>query len=283
MTCLSKVRAALNAMTASERKLAQLVMDDPQVVIHQPAKAIAEACGTSPASVVRFARMLGFPSLREMKEDLRLDLMQKAASDTRSAINLEDDLMSVAAGLHNKIVSGMQTTLNMQTAESVQRAVDAIDRAETLYLYGVGASSLPALDMQQKMARVNRRAIYREDHDVGILDSLYMTSRDALIAFSYSGRTREVNVAVRNAAERGVHCIAITKFGRSPLSALATITLPLPENEAEVRYAAVQSKYESFLLVDLLYAGYIQRHKEHVEDQIERTRAVIRQLKDKAE
>ena len=131
--------------------------------------------------------------------------------------------------------------------------------------------------------RVNKRAIYRDDHDLGVLDALYMSEKDLLIAFSYSGRTREVNVAVRQASERNVPCIAVTKFGRSPLASLATFTLPLPESEQDVRYAAVQSKYSSFLLVELLFVGYIQHSGMDVQQQLETTRATIRQLKEKAE
>ena len=50
-----------------------------------------------------------------------------------------------------------------------------------------------------------------------------------------------------------------------------------------MRYAAVQSKYSSFLLVELLFVGYIQHSGMDVQQQLETTRATIRQLKEKAE
>ena len=283
MSCLTKVRSAIDAMTTGEKKLAQLLLSDPQLVLRSSAKDIGESCGVSPASVVRFARMLGFDSLRDMKDDLHLDVMQQAQQEQQVQLNFSDSLENMASCLSAKIAAGMQAALNLQNFDDIRRAVALIAQADTVYLYGVGASSLPALDLQQKLVRVNKRAIYRDDHDLGVLDALYMSEKDLLIAFSYSGRTREVNMAVRQASERNVPCIAVTKFGRSPLASLATFTLPLPESEQDVRYAAVQSKYSSFLLVELLFVGYIQHSGMDVQQQLETTRATIRQLKEKAE
>ncbi len=260
MACLSKTRAALDTMTASERKLAQLILSDPHLVMSGSAKTIGESCGTSAASVVRFAQMLGFDSLREMKIDLRNDIAQEMAEEQHIHVSFGMPLDLMAPRICQQIASGMQTTVNMQSYPDLERAVQMLWDAQNVYIYGIGASSLPALDLQQKLVRVNKRAVYREDQDLGILDAHHMTEKDLMIAFSYSGAKERVNKAVRVGVKRGMKCIAVTRFGRSPLANMATLTLPLPENEKPIlRYAAVQSKYAALLVVDLLFAQYVSR------------------------
>ena len=91
MACLSKTRAAFDTMTAGERKLTQLIFDEPQHVIHGTSKSIGERCGLSAPSVVRFAQRLGYPSLRDMKKDLQEDLTQDV-DDTPTQPNDHSDL-----------------------------------------------------------------------------------------------------------------------------------------------------------------------------------------------
>lgn len=276
MACLSKVRTAMDTMTTSERKLAQLVISDPCLVMSGSAKTIAQCCGVSAASVVRFAQMLGFSSLREMKDDLHRDVTQQMKAEQQIDIDFAALFEAVAPRIASRITSGMQATLDMQNYADLDQAVQMLLQAQTIYLYGIGASSLPALDLMQKLVRVNKRAVYREDQDLGLLDAYYMTDKDVLVAFSYSGTKERVNKAVHIATNRGMKCIAVTRFGRTPLANMATLTLPLPENEPEIRHAAVQSKYAALLVVDLMFASYVKYLKDDAAAMFEKTRAVIR-------
>ncbi len=276
MACLSKVRTAIDTMTASERKLAQLILDDPCLVMSGSAKSIAQRCDISPASVVRFAKMLGFSSLREMRDDLQRDVTQQMKAEQQIDMDFSAPLEVIAPRISSRIISGLESTLEMLSYEDLDQAVQMLLQARTVYLYGAGASSLPAHDLLQKLVRVSKQAIYREDQDLGLLDAYYMTDQDVMVVFSYSGTNERVNSAVQIASSRGMKCIAVTRFGRTPLANMATITLPLPENEPEIRYAAVQSKYATLLVVDLLFVGYVKNIKEDAGTLFEKTRAIIR-------
>ena len=257
MACLSKTRAAFDTMTASERKLAKLIFDEPQYVIHGTSKTIGERCGISAPSVVRFAQRLGYASLREMKNDLRDDLEQNV-DDAPEQPNNCSDLHELLPYFTTQLTMGVQMAMGMQNLDDMEQAVRMIHEAETVYLYGIGASALPVLDLQQKLLRVNKRAIYRTDQKLGKLDAFHMTASDLIIAFSHSGVHAEMNEAVCEATSRGAKCIAITRFGRSPLASFATLTLPLPENEPFLMsYASAQSKYSSLQIADLLFARYL--------------------------
>ena len=171
MACLSKTHAALATMTASERKLAELIFSNPHVVLEGSAKVIGENCGISAASVVRFAQRLGYPSLKDMKIDLSNDLQQEEADEMPMKDVPSMPLNAVANHFGSKIAYGMQTMVEMQSLPDLERAVQMICEAKTVYLYGFIASSYPALDLQHKLVRMNKRAIFRGDRQLGILDA----------------------------------------------------------------------------------------------------------------
>jgi len=257
MACLSKIRTALENMTTSERKLGQLILKDPELVLNGSTKTIGENCGISAASVVRFAQMLGFSSLSAMKDDLRADLEQSKASEPVMQLKETDSLEVLAKQFVCGVSSGIQTMLDMQSFPDLERAVDMICEAKTVYLYGGIASSYPARDLQQKLVRARKRAVYREDRTLGEMDVYSMTEEDLMIVFSCSGTYAGVNKAVQIAASRGLKCLAITRFGRTPLASMATLILPLPENNDDLmHYRIAQSKYASMMISDMLFAGY---------------------------
>ena len=58
------------SMTSTEQKIADCILNEPEKTIEMTAAELSELTGTSPATVIRFARKLGFKSLSEMRVSL---------------------------------------------------------------------------------------------------------------------------------------------------------------------------------------------------------------------
>lgn len=86
------------------------------------------------------------------------------------------------------------------------------------------------------------------------------TSKDVVIAFSYSGHTKEVNVAVEKAKEKGAKIITVTGNIKCKLRTLSDISLVVPSVELnESRLAAIFSRYGQLFVVDVLFVGLAKR------------------------
>ena len=276
MACLSKVRAAIYNMTTSERKLAQLLITSPQVVLNGSAKSIGENCGISAASVVRFAQMLGFSSLQEMKDDLRNEIEQGVDNELLAQNSTPVTLEALSQQFCSGISSGLKTTEDMLSFPELEKAIELLCQAKTVYLYGTIASSYPARDLQQKLVRMSKCAVFRDERNMGLLDAYNMTEEDLMIVFSFSGTHDYINKAVQIATKRGMKCIAVTRFGRSPLANMATHVIPLPDNDEVLsHYIVAQSKYESMLIADLLFAGYVIRSGANLNEILAATSEVL--------
>lgn len=70
MSCTLFINACLASLSDTERRLAEYVLANPQSVMHMNAKQFAQACGSSPAAVVRFSKRLGFQGFTALKLDL---------------------------------------------------------------------------------------------------------------------------------------------------------------------------------------------------------------------
>ena len=65
------IRAQLDSLTKSERKIARLLLEDYPISGLAGIPAIAEAAGVSAPTIVRFVAKLGFKNIAQMREQLR--------------------------------------------------------------------------------------------------------------------------------------------------------------------------------------------------------------------
>lgn len=71
---LSLIRASLELMRNSERKVANCVLQDPASVVSYSITELAEKAGTSEPTVIRFCRRLGLRGYMDLRLSLARDL-----------------------------------------------------------------------------------------------------------------------------------------------------------------------------------------------------------------
>ncbi len=74
------IRAQLDSLTKSERKIARLLLEDYPVSGLAGIPAIAEAAGVSAPTIVRFVAKLGFKNIAQMREQLQIEISTRLAS-----------------------------------------------------------------------------------------------------------------------------------------------------------------------------------------------------------
>lgn len=280
MGCLMRIRAARESFTPSEAKIAAFIAGNVEDAVNVTTQELAGRSGVSPATVVRFSRMLGYESFAEMNADLLKDLESDEEPMMELLLNTQDDLSVMSQKALSNVTMAISSMLAMLRYKDLEEAIELLQHAEHIYLYGIGASGIVATDFMQKLVRVNYKCLYYSDQDLGVVASTFLSERDVVVAFSYGGRTKEVNFAVKNARAKGAKCIAVTKFGKNPLATLADIVLPLPSIEREVRIGALASRYAQLFVVDLLYLGIVRGDMARTHEYLETTRGLIEVFKE---
>ena len=78
---------------------------------------------------------------------------------------------------------------------------------------------------------------------------------DAVVAISYSGATRDTLRAVEIAKEAGAQVVALTRFGRTPLSQLGDAVLHTSSPESRYRAEGYYSRIAQLCIIDALFVG----------------------------
>ncbi|MFE9248591.1 MurR/RpiR family transcriptional regulator [Streptomyces sp. NPDC007088] len=262
----AKVRTLAPSMTRSMQRVAEAVAADPAGCSALTVTGLAERTGTSEATVVRTARLLGYPGYR----DLRLALAGLAAHQESGAapsvtadIALDDPMAEVVAKLaHDEQQTLADTAANLDTT-ALSAAVSALVQARRVDIYGAGASGLVAQDLEQKLLRIGMLAHAHADPHLAITNAVQLRGRDVAVAITHSGSTSDVVEPLRIAFEQGATTIAVTGRPDGSVAQYADHVLTTSTaRESELRPAAMSSRASQHLVVDCLFVGVAQRTYE---------------------
>ena len=274
------IRDRYENFSKAYKKISDYILSNPQDLIKSTALDISKRCGVSSASIVRFAKYIGFNGLDELK----ISIASKNYNDNKNYINpiisSNDNIQELCDKLMVLIESSNEDFFYQLDKKLLKKSFDIIRKAKSIYILGIGASSLPAYDLFHKLKRVNFNAFFFEDAHLNAEAFNYIGDKDVVIAFSYSGRTKEIIYPVKIAISKKTPVIAITRKKKNPLSSMANIPMTVPNNEELTRIGAITSKYSSLIISDLLYLGCIQKDFDNIKKNLIETSILARELKE---
>ena len=276
MTCTVFIRACLDQLTETDRRLASYLLDHSREAIHMSAKELSAQCDTSPAAVVRLSQKLGFKGFTALKLELAKESGQEEPDVFRSAIRDNDDMETIVRKAEQIHLRNTSLTYQMVNVSVLSQAVEEICAGRRIHLFGVGASGLLAMDFLYKSSRIGIPAFYHADVHTNLATAALLGPEDIFIAISYSGETLDMVLAAEAARERGSKIIAITQANRNTLSRLADYPLYIPGEEPELRVGAMTSRTSGLLILDLLFLGIAKHNPEQTQESLRQTRELIR-------
>jgi DNA-binding MurR/RpiR family transcriptional regulator len=264
---LARVRARLPEFTGALQRVADLVLTDPASAARSTIVELAERSGTSPATVTRFCRALGF----EGYSDLRLGIAAETGWAARAGgwtddigreIQPTDPLERVLGQVMAADTRAMNDTAALIDLREVEKAADAIAAASRVDIYGASGSALVGAEMQFCLHRIGVAAWAWTDVHNGLTSSALLRPGDVALGISHSGQTRETIEMIAEAGSHGATTIALTSFPRSPLAEVADIVLLTAAQATTFRPDALSARHPQLVVLDLLYIAVAQRTHE---------------------
>jgi RpiR family carbohydrate utilization transcriptional regulator len=255
---LPRIRAQLSSLQPSDARVAQLIIDEPDAVIYQSVSELAEAAGTSTATVVRCAQKLGFRGFHHLK----LALAQERAAFDGPGREPETAADPRVAVLEQVTRAGAETVRDagaLVAPEAFDAAVTAIAEARRVLFVGVGTSGPLAQDAAYRFSAIGLLAEAPSDMHVQHVLARLLGPEDVCVAVSHSGSTRETLTVTEAAGLSGATTVAITSFAPSPLSDLADHTIVAGAREVSFRLEAMASRLAHLALLDALLVAVASR------------------------
>ncbi|GAA0921262.1 MurR/RpiR family transcriptional regulator [Nonomuraea longicatena] len=273
-TLVATVRGVLPSLTPAAQTVARLILEDPATVARSTITELSAASGTSEATIVRTARLLGFAGYPQ----LRLALAAAAAQPDRLVpgdLAPDDPLSEVIMKVARAESEAINDTVAQLTSERLGLVVDAITGARRVDVYGVGASGLVANDMAQKLMRIGMSSHAFSDAHLALTSAVLLRAGDVAIGISTSGETPDVLEPLERAREAGATAVAITNNPRSTMAARADHVLISAGRETEFRPGALASRISQLVVVDCVFVGVAQRVYDSSQEALRRTRSAV--------
>lgn len=274
---LNRIRERLEELNRSERKVANVIIDDPAAATSLSIASLAQAASVSEPTVNRFCRNFGAKGFPDFKIKLAQSLAGGTPYVTR-AVEPGDSATQYTHKIFGATIAALDEAQREVDMAAVERMVDYLTQAKQVHFFGLGASGAVAQDAQHKFFRFNLPVMAYVDVLMQRMVAAACHTGDVVVIISYTGRTRELVDIARVARESGAVVLGITA-PYSPLSHECTATLEVATPEDTDHYMPMTSRIIQLTLIDALATGVTLRrgedflpHLKKIKDSLRETR-----------
>ncbi len=280
MNLFQYVEQNYSKFTKREKLIADYLLLKERRILNMSAKEISEITGTSAPTVVRFSKKLGFNSLNEMKLSLSISFENNKSDKKFEYLDEDLSVRNIINGIRQTFKNIVDVTSDLIKEDELEKAIEILINAKSIYIFGVGVSGIVGLDFYYKLSRIGKRCVYHNDAHLQVTSSVLIEKDDVALVISYSGETREVILCAENIKKNNVKLISITKASiDNKLSNISDITLNVPYVEKSLREGAISSRISQLAIIDMLFIGMAKNNLKDIEDKLVITRNAVSELK----
>lgn len=281
MDYLIKIKERWDEFTPSDKKIGEYIVDNPEQIVNYNTLELADLIDTSQSAIIRFIKKIGYKGYIDFKIDVAKSLEESNDFFPDEVITKNESIENIISKSKNNVLATVEKTYALIDTEAIKRAIKDINKANNIYLAGVGSSGLICEDFSYKLQRSGKKVFYQVDAHTNLALVTNIDKDDLLIAISYSGLTKEILIASEYAKKVGAKVISISKSLNSTLAHNSNELLLIPEIEREMRYGAISSRLSSQIITDILYYGYVAANTEKVNENMRTSKELTNKLKDK--
>ncbi|KGM54799.1 transcriptional regulator [Lysobacter arseniciresistens ZS79] len=229
MSALLRIRAERDRMSAIERRIADFVLDNAQLLRDYSSQQLANALGISQSSVVKFCQKLGFKGYPDLKYSVgeaiaRADNGDDAGDSGTPAALPADAGMEL--WLRKSQAEEETRSINPPaTLEAVVSALLGASAGGKVFIIGLGEDDIPARAIALRLSLLGILTVHN-------FDTAHMTASvsaavpgDVLLVFSEHGKQPALCQIGRLFREQGGTVVSITRHSSNPLRANADLSL----------------------------------------------------------
>jgi DNA-binding MurR/RpiR family transcriptional regulator len=223
------IAAALERLPPAERRVAEVVVRDPEAVAFGTVAALAARARTSGPSVVRLADRLGFAGFVGLQQAVRRDLQRRLRPAVERIRSAPSDRGDVLAHTLEVELANVRTSLEAQDRAVFERAVARLAAQEhrvtilpSEQARGIGLLFAGELGLVRDGVRVVHGSEFR------VVSQLARLARgDSVVLMDLRRHERWLLEAARRVAASGAARIVLVDSELSPLAEGALAVLPV--------------------------------------------------------
>ena len=236
--------------TKTERKVIDGILKiPPEEIIYLSISDLAARLKVADATLVRFCKKLGYNGFQEFK----LHLSQETGMNHQIAADC----------VEKRIALQMVDAIN-ETSRSIKygeclKIADLLINSKKICAFGVGNSSITAMEISNVLARLGVMVTYTPDTHLQSMITSNLCEDDAVILISVSGSTKDIIDVAEIAKRNGVNIVVITCYDHSPLAKYADHILLSTRREAAYEGGSVSTIVSISYIINVLYNAIYEK------------------------
>ena len=213
------------------RALADFALSHPDELAFSTAAELARRVGASEATVIRFARSIGYPGYAEFRSDFQasvrtqLTTVRRLRESERGRGSTDEDVVRQVLREESRNLERIGDIIDQPAFD---RLAQRLLRVDPLYVAGVRASACLASYLAYQAAEVLPNVSMITSGSSDNLSKLRPAENALLIAFAFPRYPREIVRIVEIATSVGVPVVAVTDSFSSPVVRNSVECLLLP-------------------------------------------------------
>ncbi|HET9483740.1 MAG TPA: MurR/RpiR family transcriptional regulator [Xanthomonadales bacterium] len=278
---LLKIRSERDRMSAIERRIADYLLENAQLLRDYSSQQLANALGISQSSVVKFSQKLGFKGYPDLKFSIGEAIARGGAGGNDAAApeaRRDDPHSALAEELWLAKARAEEETRLINPPDKVDRIAASLERARRLFIIGLGGDGIPARAFAMKLSLIGILTVHHFDPVLMTASTATADESDALLVFSEHGNQASLCHLARQFRERGGRVVAVTRHTANPLRAHADEALLVSAHDERAHVEPLL--YHSALqhLLDLLFVllcegegrlAQLHANAERIQDMLE--------------
>lgn len=276
------LESSLTNLNPSEYRVAQYVIDHPHETINSSIQHLANLTNVSEATIVRLSKKIKCKGFQDLKMKIAMELNNaNERGPDYDELNMNYSKESVINSISQSNIKSIKNTAQILSPEELEQAILILNKARKICVFGIGASSIIAEDLKQKLTRIDKWCEVGKSYDEQATLSANLTNEDVVIAISNTGQTEDMIQSLSLARDKGSQIISITKYSKNYIADLANVNLFFSSVEKPVRSAAMSSRIATLNVIDILFISLASRNYERYTKLLENTRQAVKVKKRK--
>ena len=265
-------------LSEGEKTLAAYILAHGMEIAKYSTRSLAEVTYTSPPTVLRLCKKLGFTGFDDFKQNFVRELeyldQQQGKVDFNFPFAENDSPMRVAQNIGELYEEAVKDTMQLLRYEDLHKAVLLLKYHEEIHIFSAGTAINQAESFREKMLKIGKRVVIFNNLNYQRYQACCLSERDLAMIISYSGETAQMLEIARQCKRSGTPILALTSFGENSLTCYADCKLTLSTKESIYQNLGDYASHLSMtLLLDILYSEYFrQNYQKNYTYKLERAR-----------
>ena len=266
MYLYQRIEEVLMQYNDARRSIGEFVLHEREHLQQYSMQEIADMTFTSKATLVRFAKTLGYKGWKEFMQAIIIEERYQDAHpsyiDVNNPFQNGDKTKEIIRNISDLQIESIKDTVDLMNPDMVDAATDILMQAKQVIIFGQRPNSIIADLFRRKMMTLRKRTELAQMGEAGIVSSM-MSSEDCAIIISYSGNNEEIYPMnyVKILQDQQIPIIAITSDGENYLREHIPCVLTMSSRERLYTKIANFATEESLqLILNVLFASYFSRN-----------------------